>query len=109
MTRPICCNRNSWPPRPELRGKLWAKQAELEILLASKPDDAAAIKTLAGEILNLRGTLFERTIEFRLRLAKEAGLPIRASRNLLAPPARRRPAHDAPQGATARRPRPTRT
>lgn len=69
----------------ELRGKLMAKQAELEVLLATKPDEADTIKAAVAEISALRATLFERTVELRLRLAKEAGLPMRASRQIGAP------------------------
>jgi hypothetical protein len=66
----------------ELRGKLTAKQAELETLLATKPDDTAAIKKLSAEISTLRGSLLEQTALFRVRFAKETGTPIRMTRNL---------------------------
>jgi hypothetical protein len=66
----------------EQRGKLTAKQAELETLLATKPDDAAAIKKLTTEISTLRGSLFEQATLFRVRFAKETGTPIRMTRNL---------------------------
>ena len=61
----------------ELRGKITGKQAELEALLATRPDDDAAIKKLAGEISALRGQLFEQTTLFRVRFAKETGMPMR--------------------------------
>jgi hypothetical protein len=66
----------------ELRGKITAKQAELETLLATKPGDEAAIKKLTTEISALRGTLFEQTTLFRLRYAKETGTPMRMTRHL---------------------------
>jgi len=61
----------------ELRGKLTAKQAELETLLATKPQDEAAVKKLTSDISALRGALFEQTTLFRIRFAKETGMPIR--------------------------------
>lgn len=66
----------------ELRGKITARQAELETLLATKPDDEAAIKKLAADIATLRGALFEQTTLFRVRFAKETGTPIRMTRGL---------------------------
>ena len=66
----------------ELRGRMAAKRAELETVLATKPDDAAAIKALVGEIAAMRTSLFEQSVQFRLRLAKEAGVPVRYSRHL---------------------------
>ena len=60
----------------EARGKLIAKRAELETVLATKAGDAAAIKKVVDEISALRATLLEQTVQFRLRLAKEAGVPI---------------------------------
>lgn len=67
----------------ELRGKITARQAELEVLLASKPDDTAAIKKLTAEIGTLRGQLFEQTTLFRVRFAKETGMPMRMTRHML--------------------------
>ena len=66
----------------ELRGKIAARQAELETLLAAKPGDEAAVRKLAGEISALRGQLFEQTTLFRIRVAKETGMPIRMTRGL---------------------------
>lgn len=67
----------------ELRGKITARQAELEVLLAGKPDDTAAIKKLTAEIGGLRGQLFEQTTLFRVRFAKETGIPMRMTRHML--------------------------
>jgi|GEM_PF-3496654 len=64
----------------ELHGKVMAKQAELETLLATKPGDEAAIKKLAAEISALRGQLFEQTTLFRVRFAKETGMPMHMTR-----------------------------
>ena len=61
----------------ELRGKLAARQAELETQLATKPDDATAVEKLVTEISTLRGQLLEQTTRFRIRYAKETGTPIR--------------------------------
>lgn len=66
----------------ELRGKIVARQAALETLLATKPDDEAAVKKLVAEISALRGSLYEQTTLFRLRYAKETGTPIRLTREL---------------------------
>jgi len=66
----------------ELRGKAIAKQAELETLLATKPDNEAAVKKLVAEIAALRGQLLEQTTLFRIRFAKETGLPIRLTRGM---------------------------
>lgn len=66
----------------ELHGKLKAREAELETVLATKPGDEAAIKKLAAEISTLRGQLFEQTTQYRLRYAKETGTPIRQTRHL---------------------------
>jgi len=66
----------------ELRGKITARQAELETLLATKPGDEAAIKKLVVEISTLRGNLYEQTTLFRLRFAKETGTPIRLTREM---------------------------
>ena len=66
----------------ELRGKLLAKQAELETLLVAKPGDEAAVKKLVAEISTLRGALLEQTTLFRIRFAKETGMPIRLTRGL---------------------------
>lgn len=64
----------------ELYGKITAKEAELETQLATKPDDAAAVKKLTTDIAALRGQLFEQTTLFRVRYAKETGTPIRQTR-----------------------------
>lgn len=66
----------------ELRGKITARQAELETLLATRPNDEAAVKKLVAEISALRGTLFEQTTLFRLRFAKETGMPVRMTRGM---------------------------
>ena len=66
----------------ELRGKIKAREADLEILLATKPGDEAAVKKLAGDIAALRGQLAEQTVLFRLRYAKETGTPIRQTMHL---------------------------
>ncbi len=66
----------------ELRGKIKAREADLEILLATKPGDEAAVKKLAGDIAALRGQLAEQTVLFRLRYAKETGTPIRQTLHL---------------------------
>jgi hypothetical protein len=66
----------------EARGKLMAKRAELETVLATKADDAAAIKKVVDEISALRTTLLEQTVQFRLRLSKEAGVPIAFTRRM---------------------------
>ena len=66
----------------EARGKLMAKRAELETVLATKADDAAAIKKVVDEISALRATLLEQTVQFRLRLSKEAGVPIAFTRRM---------------------------
>lgn len=66
----------------EARGKLMAKRAELETLLVTKADDATAIKKVVDEISALRATLLEQTVQFRLRLAKEAGVPIAFTRRM---------------------------
>ena len=52
----------------EARGKLMAKRAELETVLATKADDAAAIKKVVDEISALRAT--------------EAGVPIAFTRRM---------------------------
>lgn len=67
----------------ELHGKLTAREAELETLLATKPGDEAAIKKLAAEISGLRGQLFEQKTLYRLRYAKETGTPIRETRHMM--------------------------
>ena len=64
----------------ELRGKIAARQAELETLLATKPDDTAAVKKLTAELGAMRGQLFEQTTLFRIRYAKETGTPMRMTR-----------------------------
>lgn len=69
----------------ELRGKIKAREADLEILLATKPGDEAAVKKLAGDIATLRGQLAEQTVLFRLRYAKETGTPIRQTLHLGGP------------------------
>ncbi|BAH77016.1 hypothetical protein [Solidesulfovibrio magneticus] len=66
----------------ELRGKIKAREADLEILLATKPGDEAAVKKLAGDLAALRGQLAEQTVLFRLRYAKETGTPIRQTLHL---------------------------
>ena len=66
----------------ELRGKIKAREADLEVLLATKPGDEAAVKKLAGDIAALRGQLAEQTVLFRLRYAKETGTPIRQTLHL---------------------------
>ena len=66
----------------ELHGKLKAREAELETTLATKPGDDGAIKKLTTEISALRGQLFEQTTQFRLRYAKETGVPIRMTQHL---------------------------
>lgn len=66
----------------ELRGKIKAREADLEILLATKPGDEATVKKLAGDIAALRGQLAEQTVLFRLRYAKETGTPIRQTLHL---------------------------
>lgn len=66
----------------ELRGKIIARQAGLETLLATKPNDEAAVKKLVAEIAGLRGKLYEQTTLFRLRFAKETGMPIRMTRGM---------------------------
>ena len=66
----------------ELRGKITARQAELETLLATKPGDEAAIKKLVAEISTMRGSLYEQTTLFRLRFAKETGLPLHMTRGM---------------------------
>ncbi|MFU2209370.1 periplasmic heavy metal sensor [Solidesulfovibrio sp. C21] len=66
----------------ELRGKLVARQAELETLLATKPGDTAAVTKLTTEISALRGKLFEQDTLFRIRYAKETGTPIRMTRHM---------------------------
>lgn len=66
----------------ELRGKLTAKRAELETLLATKPGDEGAVKKLVADIAVLEGTLLEKTTLFRIRMAKETGMPIRMTRNM---------------------------
>ncbi|EFL49968.1 conserved hypothetical protein [Solidesulfovibrio fructosivorans JJ]] len=66
----------------ELRGKLVARQAELETLLATKPDDTTAVTKLTTEISALRGKLFEQDTLFRIRYAKETGTPIRMTRHM---------------------------
>ncbi len=65
----------------ELRGKITAKKAELETLLATKADDTAAVKKLVAELSALRGQLDEQTTLFRIRYAKETGTPIRLTRD----------------------------
>ena len=66
----------------ELRGKIKAREADLEVLLATKPGDEAAVKKLAADIAALRGQLAEQTVLFRLRYAKETGTPIRQTLHL---------------------------
>lgn len=66
----------------ELRGKIKAREADLEILLATKPGDEASVKKLAGDIAVLRGQLAEQTVLFRLRYAKETGTPLRQTLHL---------------------------
>lgn len=66
----------------ELRGKLVARQAELETLLATKPGDTAAVTKLTTEISALRGKLFEQDTLFRIRYAKETGTPIRMTHRM---------------------------
>jgi len=66
----------------ELRGKLVARQAELETLLATKPGDTAAVTKLTTEISSLRGKLFEQDTLFRVRYAKETGTPIRMTHRM---------------------------
>jgi hypothetical protein len=66
----------------ELRGKIKAREADLEILLATKPGDEAAVKKLAADISALRGQLFEQTTLFRQRYAKETGTPLRQTLHL---------------------------
>lgn len=66
----------------ELRGKVIARQAELETLLATKPDNEAAVKKLVAEITTLRGQLLEQTTLFRIRFAKETGTPMRMTRGM---------------------------
>ena len=66
----------------ELRGKITARQAELETLLVTKPGEEAAIKKLVAEISALRGTLYEQTTLFRLRFAKEAGVSLQMTRGM---------------------------
>ncbi|MFP5260014.1 MAG: hypothetical protein ACLGQH_13410 [Acidobacteriota bacterium] len=67
----------------ELHGKITAREAELETLLATKPGDEAAIKKLAAEISGLRGQLFEQKTLYRLRFAKETGTPIRETHHMM--------------------------
>ena len=66
----------------ELRGKIQAREADLEILLATKPGDEAAVKKFAADIAALRGQLAEQTVLFRLRYAKETGTPLRQTLHL---------------------------
>ncbi|KHK00873.1 hypothetical protein [Desulfovibrio sp. TomC] len=66
----------------ELHGKIKAREAELETVLATKPGDEAAIKKLVAEISALRGQVFEQTTLFRLRYAKETGSPIRLTQHM---------------------------
>lgn len=66
----------------ELRGKIKAREADLEILLATKPGDEAAVKKLAADISALRAQLYEQTTLFRLRYARETGTPLRQTLRL---------------------------
>lgn len=66
----------------ELHGKITAREAELETLLATNPDDTAAVKKLTSDIAGLRGQLYEQGTLFRIRYAKETGIPIRDTRGM---------------------------
>lgn len=65
----------------ELAGRVTAREAELETLLATRPDDTAAITKMTSEIGALRGQLLEQTTLFRLRYAKETGVPVSQTRD----------------------------
>lgn len=54
-----------------LNKKLFAKDAELDAAYAAEKIDVKKVKTLAGEIADLRGDLFELRAEYRAKLISE--------------------------------------
>lgn len=60
----------------ELYGSIAAREAELEALLVTDPDNTQAVSRLTADIAALRGQLYQQATLFRLRYAKETGTPI---------------------------------
>ncbi|MFW6357438.1 MAG: hypothetical protein ACOC0K_01760 [bacterium] len=57
----------------ETRGRLKAKEAELDLLLMAEKPDTAAVKKTIGEINSLKGKLFEEEVLFRMDYKKQTG------------------------------------
>jgi Spy/CpxP family protein refolding chaperone len=57
----------------ENRGRLDAKQAELDLLLMAEKPDVKAVRKVVGEINALQGKLFEEEVLFRMDYRKQTG------------------------------------
>ncbi|WP_243359698.1 periplasmic heavy metal sensor [Fundidesulfovibrio terrae] len=60
----------------ELESRKWAKQAELNALLASPKPDSSKIEALAKEIGNLSSMVYQERVALQQRIAKETGVNI---------------------------------
>lgn len=60
----------------ELESRKWAKQAELNALLASPKPEASKIEGLAKEIGNLGSMAYQERVALQQRIAKETGVNI---------------------------------
>lgn len=58
----------------ELESRKWAKQAELNALLASPKPEASKIEALAKEIGNLSSMVYQERVALQQRIAKETGV-----------------------------------
>jgi Spy/CpxP family protein refolding chaperone len=57
----------------ENKGRLEAKQAELDLLLMAEKPDTKAVSKVVGEINALQGKLFEEEVLFRMDYRKQTG------------------------------------
>jgi zinc resistance-associated protein len=60
----------------ELESRKWAKQAELNALLASPKPDSSKIEALAKEIGNLSSMVYQERVGLQQRILKETGVNI---------------------------------
>ena len=60
----------------ELESRKWARQAELNALLASPKPEASKIEALAKEIGNLSSMVYQERVALQQRIAKETGVTL---------------------------------